>query len=362
MVIPVHERARGAHHQPDKHDVVSTLAGRSVLVTGGAGLIGSRVAARLRAAGAHVVILDRLDAYEPGTLKLLGVDPADPMLVTGDLNDRRLLRTLVSESDAVVHAAAYADVAACTRNPDIAFESNIRGTQVLLEEVVRSPVTRLLFASSASVYGDQGPQEDTGRQFSESQPLAPLSLYGNSKAWAEAQIRLMLPDKGIEYTILRYFSVYGDPQVPKKNSHSWVVAWFAMHAAVGHCLQLNNDGRQVRDFIHVDEVADATVLALHRPQAANETVNVGTGVSTSIRTVAELVRKHVADVALAAAPRPEGDPLGGCADVRHMTRVLDWRPSIGLEEGIRRYIAWLARTPSAVPAWLSASAKLTGVG
>nr|WP_051096117.1 NAD-dependent epimerase/dehydratase family protein [Streptomyces sulphureus] len=341
---------------------VHALAGRSVLVTGGGGLIGSRITARLRTAGARAVVLDRLDAYEPGTLPLLGVDPAEPDLVAGDITDRALVRTLLAESDAVVHAAAYADVAACTRNPGVAFESNVRGTQVLLEEVVRSPVRRLVFASSASVYGDRPQRDGAERRFTESQPLAPLSVYGNSKAWAESQIRLMLADKGVEHTILRYFSVYGDPQVPKKDSHSWVVAWFAMHAAVGHELQLHNGGRQVRDFVHVDDVADATVRALCRPEAADETLNIGTGVTTSIRTVAELVREYVADVTLAVAPRPEGDPLGAGADARHMARVLGWRPAIGLEEGIRRYVEWLARTPSAVPAWLSGSTSLTGVG
>ncbi|MGY3681978.1 hypothetical protein ACVWXU_005601 [Streptomyces sp. TE33382] len=152
-------------------------------------------------------------------------------VVFGDVREAATVRWLVQQADYVIHAAAYADVAACTREPEIAFAANLHGTQTVLQETLRSPVKRLVFVSSASVYGNgrgEGVQE-----FTESQPLVPISVYANTKLWGEHQARLMLGGSEREFAVLRYFSVFGDPQVPKPGSHSWMVPWLSMSAQIG---------------------------------------------------------------------------------------------------------------------------------
>ncbi|GGU57545.1 NDP-sugar dehydratase or epimerase [Streptomyces albospinus] len=327
-----------------------------VVVTGGAGLVGSRLVALLRRADAEVTVLDRLDAYpESAHTSLFGVDDLGVKLVVGDVCDREAVRTVLADADYVVHAAAYADVAACTRRPDIAFRANVQGTQVVLEEAAASVVRRLVLVSSAAVYGDGDPSVQGPQVFREDQRLLPVSVYANSKLWAEHQTRLLLggPDTP-EYAVLRYFSVYGDPQIPKPGSHSWMVAWLSMQARLGRPMRLNGGGVQVRDLVHVEDVAAATALALIEERMAGETVNVGTGVPTSVREVGELIAPHFPESRFVTTPMPEGDPLGGCAATEHSRELLRWQPRIDVRAGVERYVRWLSATPHAVPGWLAA--------
>ncbi|MFB0617199.1 NAD-dependent epimerase/dehydratase family protein [Streptomyces sp. AGS-58] len=362
------------------HDTqLKDLAGRTVLVTGGAGLIGSRITSYLREVGARPLALCTLDAYPRNTYRdLFGVDPSDPDVIVGDVQNPAAVKRAVAEADYVIHAAALADVAACTRRPMAAIHNNVTGTQVVLDAVAACErIRRVVFVSSASVYGNGNPDDWArpcdeyrsmralleaiyGRvpaQFHEHAPLRPMSVYANSKAWGETQAALTLGAVGTSYTIVRYFSVYGEPQVVKQNSHSWVVAWFATRAALGLPLHLNGGGHQVRDLVHVDDIAAATVRALLAPRAHNETINIGTGTPTSIRKVAELVAARYPGSQLVETPMPPGDPLGGYAATHRMESVLGWRPTITVEQGVARYVAWLNRTPAAIPGWLRSESE-----
>ncbi|MBB5122863.1 NAD-dependent epimerase/dehydratase family protein [Streptomyces eurocidicus] len=358
---------------------LTELAGRTVLVTGGAGLIGSRITAHLRRLGARSVVLCSLDAYPRHVYtRLFGIDPADPDVLIGDVQDQALVNRALDGCDYVVHAAALADVAACTRRPLDAIGTNITGTRIVLDAVARSEgIRRLCFVSSASVYGNGNPADFAGPRdehrsmrrlltavygrtapcFLEGAPLRPMSAYAATKAWGETQTALTLGAVGTSYTVLRYFSVYGEPQAVKENSHSWVVSWFAARAALGLPLHLNGGGHQIRDFVHVDDIAEATVRALVTPRAHNETLNIGTGVPTSIRTVADLVARRHPGARFLESPMPLGDPLGGYASTRRMETVLGWRPAVTIADGIARYTAWLERTPEAIPVWLRAETK-----
>lgn len=360
------------------HDTqLTALAGKTVLVTGGCGLIGSRITAYLHRIGSRPVSLCTMDAYPRRVYRdLFGVDINEQNIVVGNVQDPTVVNRLVAECDYVIHAAALADVAACTRRPMAAVDTNVTGTQVLLNAVSaqNGHVRRFCFISSASVYGNGNPEDWTppsaehrsmGKlleavygqvlrvpRFSEDMALRPVPVYGNTKAWGETQTALALGAAGIPYTVVRYFSVYGEPQVIKQASHSWVVAWFAARAALGLPLRLNGGGQQIRDLVHVDDIAMATIRALVAPQAENTTLNVGTGAPTSIRAVAELIARHYPAAQLIDAPMPPGDPLGGCADTHRMESVLRWRPTITLEDGVARYTAWLKNNPEAVPVWL----------
>ncbi|WUI79179.1 NAD-dependent epimerase/dehydratase family protein [Streptomyces sp. NBC_00400] len=332
------------------------LRGARVVVTGGAGLVGSRLVGLLRRADAEVTVLDRLDAYpEAAHTALFGVEDLGVKLVVGDICDRAAVRGVLSGADYVVHAAAYADVAACTRRPDIAFRANVQGTQVVLEETAASGVRRLVLVSSAAVYGNGDPSICGPQEFREDQRLLPVSVYANSKLWAEHQTRLLLegPDTP-EYAVLRYFSVYGDPQIPKPGSHSWMVAWLSMQARLGRPMRLNGGGVQVRDLVHVEDVAAATALALVEQHMAGATVNVGTGVPTSVREVGELIARQFSRARFITTPMPEGDPLGGYAATGLSRELLGWKPQIDVRTGVERYVRWLSATPHAVPGWLTA--------
>ncbi|MFJ2806519.1 NAD-dependent epimerase/dehydratase family protein [Kitasatospora sp. NPDC087271] len=328
------------------------LAGKTVLVTGAGGLIGSRITTQLRQLGARAISVCKLDAYPPEVYReRFGIDTFNPDFIVGDIAEPGLMNRVIAECDYVIHAAALADVAACTRLPLDAIDSNIIGTQHVLDAVASSPrVQRMVFVSSASVYGNGSPQ------FVEDAAVAPVSVYGNSKVWGEYQTAAMLGEADRSYAIVPYFSVYGEPQVVKENSHSWVVAWFAMRATLGLPLQLNGGGRQVRDLVHVDDIATGTLHALTSPRAHNETVNIGTGTGTSIRQVAELVRAHYLDAQLVETPMPLGDPEGGYASVERMEELLGWRPTTSIEEGVARYVAWLRANPSAIPEWMRRAA------
>ncbi|MFI6986645.1 NAD-dependent epimerase/dehydratase family protein [Embleya sp. NPDC050154] len=327
------------------------LEGSRVLVTGGGGLVGSRIVALLARVGAAAIVLDRFDAYPHPVRGLFDVDTYAAKVVCGDVRDAVTVRALVARADFVIHAAAYTDVAACTRRPDLAFAANLHGTQTVLQEVVASPVRRLVFVSSASVYGNG--TGNGARRFTESRPPTPVSVYANTKLWGEHQVRLMIGGSSArEYSVLRYFSVYGEPQIPKPGSHSWMVPWLAMSAQLGLPMLLNGGGHQVRDMVHVDDIARATVLTLVADKAAAQTINIGSGRATSVRDIAELIARHYPDAVLRDAPRPDGDPLGGYADTRRSEELLGWAPTITLEQDIDRYVSWLKNNPHVVPDWI----------
>ncbi|WP_405533355.1 NAD-dependent epimerase/dehydratase family protein [Streptomyces avidinii] len=254
----------------------------------------------------------------------------------------------------VTSSSAVADVAACTRNPMAAIETNVTGTQVLLDAVRRcnARVRRFVFVSSAAVYGNGDPGRHDVQRWNEDLPLAPLSVYANTKAWGEAQTALVLGQANVSHTSVRYFSVYGEPQTVKEGSHSWVVAWMAMRAKLGLPLHLNGGGRQVRDFVHVEDIAAATIGAMLARGADRQTLNIGTGQATSIADVAHLIRNHYPDAEFQDRPLPAGDPLGGTACTARMTAALDWEPRITVTEGVARYVAWLDNTPAALPDFL----------
>ncbi len=272
-----------------------------------------------------------------------------------------------------MRATALADVAASTRLPQDAIDHNVSGTQTVLSAAAASRrLKRLVFVSSASVYGNGNPDDWAGPEdehrsvrellgsvygaipprFGEERQLRPLSVYANTKAFGEAQTDLVLRPAGISCSVVRYFSVYGQPQVIKPGSHSWVVAWFAARAAAGLPLHLNVGGHQVRDFVHVDDIAEGTLRALTRPPADRKTVNIGTGRPTTIRTVADLVSGHFPGTRVVETPMPPSDPLGGCAGTALMQQLLGWQLAITIEDGIAQYVRWLKSTPAALPGWL----------
>lgn len=328
---------------------------RSVLITGGAGLIGSAVAKKLVQKGAKVKVLDNFSAYPFDQWKRFGLDTLSNVdKIDGDIRDKKTVERACKGLDFVFHEAAYADVAATIENPDKDFRSNVEGTFNLLEAIRKNDdIERFVFASSAAVYGERNAEDGEVPTFKENMEPDPISTYGNSKLWGERECLLYHDLYGIPSTSLRYFSVYGVPQVPKKGSHSWVVAIFAMRILKEKPLKVFGDGTQVRDFTHIDDIAEATILAAEENSTIGEFFNVGTGKPTSINQLARLML-DVSDsnVSIEHEEKPEGDPMGGYADTTKMEKLIDWRPVVNLKEGIERYWSWIKTNRDYVLDWI----------
>lgn len=320
-----------------------------VLVTGGCGHIGSFVVRKLLERGvAGVRILDNLSAYPFNQLEVYCKDLLADERVEfrrGDVADFETVKKAISDIDVVFHLAAYADVAATIYNPDEDFRTNVVGTYNVLKASREAGVKRYVFASSASIYGNQPPPSpNEPPTFREDMKPNPLSTYANSKLWGENQAILFYRLYGLPTVFLRYFSVYGPLQIPKPRSHSWVVAIFLMRAISGKPLLVFGGG-QVRDFIHVEDVAEATVRAAERSGVEGEAINVGTGRPTRIDDLAVMVKNLVKeelgiDVEVKYSPRPKGDPLGGYADTAKMKRLLELEPR-PFEQGLRETFKWI---------------------
>ena len=328
-----------------------------VLVTGGCGHIGSFVVRKLLQRNvACVKIVDNLSAYPFNQLNCFCKDflwDERVELIKGDICDREVARKAINDVDIVFHLAAYADVAATIYNPDEDFRTNVVGTYNVLEGSLEAGVKRYIFASSAAVHGNQEPQSPLAPQkFSEDMKPNPLSTYANSKLWGEIQAKLFHNLYGLNTVSLRYFSVYGPLQIPKPRSHSWVIAIFLMRAVNGKPLIIFGGG-QIRDFIHVEDVAEATIRAAEKDGIGGEVINIGTGRPTRIDDLAKIIREMVKerlsiDVEVKYGPRPRGDPLGGYADTSKMIRLLELQPRT-LDEGLRQTLEWVINNRSIVP-------------
>ncbi len=304
-----------------------------VLVTGGAGFIGSHVVDALRQAGHEPVIFDVRPSpwHGPETETILG-----------DVADLDALVGARGGCDAVAHLAAAADVDGVARDPLGAEQLNTGGTAKLLEAARRAGVGRVLYASTIWVYSDVAAEwvdEDTPLQ-------PPAHLYTATKLAGELYCRSYAELYGVDCTVLRFGIPYGPRARPAA-----VVPAMVGRALKGEPLIVAGDGAQTRRFVYVEDLADGVVRSL-APGAANRVYNLVGDADISIRQVADTVRAAVGDVEIVHAPGRPGDLGSVHVDGSRAARELGWRPTTGFEAGVRRYVASLAapRAPVAVPA------------
>lgn len=334
---------------------------KAVLVTGGCGHIGSAVVKGLIARDAEkIIILDNFSAYKFNQLKVFCRDFIDNprvMIVKGDIVNSKLLKKILQDVDIVFHLAAYADVAATIYNPDEDFRSNIIGTYNILKLSLDLNIEKVVFASSAAVYGNKPWNGNNPPVFKEDLCPSPISTYANSKLWGETQARLFYQLYGLKTVSLRYFSVYGPFQIPKPKSHSWVIAIFLMKAIRGKPLTVF-DGNQVRDFTYVDDIAEATIRAAELYGIEGEAINVGTGKPTRIIDLAYMIKNIVENslkknVKIEVIPnRPKGDPSGGYADTSKLVKLLGFKPRVDLQTGLQRTLSWYLANKDSIPSWI----------
>lgn len=297
-----------------------------VLVTGGAGFIGSHVVDALIEAGHRVAIVDNL--WKRGGGRMENVHPEAEFYVV-DVRDDKLGEVFeVERPEAVCHLAAQHSVPISTELPAYDAQVNLLGLINLLEGCVRFGTRKVVFSSSAATYGTTAQLP-----IDEETPQRPESPYGISKMGSEHYLRCWQESHGLAYTALRYGNVYGPRQDP--SGEAGVIAIFCDKVARGEAVRIDWDGEQSRDYVYVGDVARANLLALERGDG--EAYCIGTGKGTSVnrlyRTLTAITGNKVEVV---HAPKRPGDLRASVLDPSKAARELGWRAEVGLEEGLRR--------------------------
>ena len=314
-----------------------------ILVTGGAGFIGSHLVDALVANRHTVSVVDDLSSGRPENL------PANVKLHTVDVRDRTKVTGVFDEvrPEAVFHEAAQLSVSRSVREPAFDADVNLLGLLNILENCVRVGTRKVVFASSGGVlYGDVFEPAD------ETAPCDPVSPYGISKWASEQYLRFFTREHGLATVALRYSNVYG----PRQNPHgeAGVVAIFAQKMLRGEPVVINGDGRYIRDYVYATDVARANVLALEcDPPEGFMAFNVGTGLGTDVNQLEDRMRALCKAVGRGGArpadvpapkhgPHRAGDLRSNLISHRKASEVLNWRPAVTLDEGLRRTIEWFA--------------------
>ncbi len=298
------------------------IANKNVLITGGAGFIGSHLAERLSTQNRVTI----MDDFSTGTRSNLEELPADEV-IHGSVTDREAVTDAVERADIVAHLAAMMGVRRTLERPLEVLEVNIDGTRRVLEAAAEADIERVLVASTSEVYGD-GPDPP----YAEDDETAPKTNYAVAKVADERFTQAFEETYGLEYTIVRYFNVYGPRQ--DSSSYGYVVPIFVKQALEGKPLIVHGDGSQTRDFTYIDDAIDCTVNALS-PAGRNQVFNVGGGSELTIQELAEAVVTELGGrIEHIDHPRPY-TVQRRCADVTKARGRLGYDPEYNIEDGIR---------------------------
>jgi UDP-glucose 4-epimerase len=305
---------------------------RHLLVTGGAGFIGSHLARRCLALGYDVTVIDNLATGKRGNV------PPGAAFIEGDISDGEVLSRIPPRRiDAVLHLAAQSSGEVSDEHPDLDLRVNTLGTLLLLTFCKKRGIPRFLYASSMAVYGDP-----PCNPVSEEEPCRPLSCYGISKRASELYIGHFARE-GLATTCFRMFSVYG-PGQDLGNLKQGMVSIFLAYLLEGKPVHVKGSGDRFRDFIYIDDVVEAWVRALDSPATFGKVYNLATGEKTLVR---DLVRAEILALGLDPGRYPvnyggstPADQFGLYADISKLRRDLGWKPVITLSAGIGRKVAW----------------------
>ncbi len=319
------------------HDEARAWPGRRVLVTGADGFLGSHLTERLLERGATVAVLVRPSSVVSGAdghaLRNLGpVCTALDRIIAADVASPDAVERMVDwQPECLLHLAADAYVDRSFEHPGEVLRSNVDGTLRVLEAARRCPgLERVVITSSSEIYGDaQTPAID------EQHPLAPTSPYAASKVAADRLAYAYRRTYGLPVAIIRPFNTFG-PRHPYD-----VIPKFIELARRGQPLVVHGDGQQSRDFCYVDDMVRAFVTMAEHPAAIGRTVNFGTGVATSIRTLAErIVALSGSSSSIEHGPVRTAEVSRLCCDYGLARRLFGWQPQVDLDEGLTRHIAW----------------------
>ncbi|ENN96339.1 NAD-dependent epimerase/dehydratase [Methanocaldococcus villosus KIN24-T80] len=293
-----------------------------ILITGGAGFIGSHVVDLFVNNGYDVIILDNL---KTGNLNNVN---EKAKFIKGDIRDKINLRDI----EVVIHQAAQINVRYSVEDPKYDADVNILGTINLLEAIRKYEIEKIIYASSGgAVYG-----EPKYLPVDENHPISPISPYGLSKYVGEEYIKLYNRLYGIEFVILRYGNVYGERQDPK--GEAGVISIFIDKMLRGERPVIFGNGKQTRDFVYVKDVAKANLLAM---KWKNEIVNIGSGKETSVNELYKIISEELKFKEKPIYDKPrEGEVYRIYLNI-DKAKSLGWEPETGLKEGIRKVINWM---------------------
>lgn len=308
-----------------------------VLVTGGAGFIGSNVAAELLARGHEVTVLDDLSTGRAAHLDGLRV-----RFLRGDIRDAAAVDAAMRGQEGVCHLAASVGNRRSIEDPHFDASVNVLGTIRVLEAMRRAGVGSIVYSSSAGIFGE--PQREP---VDEAHPCEPLSPYGATKWCGEKLCLSYMHLHGLRAVCLRYFNVFGEKQ--RFDAYGNVIPIFAERALAGGPLTIYGDGRQTRDFVHVGDVARANAAALETASARGP-VNVGSGHRTAIADLAAMVRERAGrPLDIVHAPERPGDVRHCTADIRRLVSMLGVTPSTDLPARLGQYLEWFRAAAGPVP-------------
>lgn len=298
----------------------------NILVTGGAGFIGSHLVRHLLAKGEQVTALDNLSTGLAENL------PPEAKLVEMDILDEDLPKVVAAGAfDAIVHLAAQTMVDTSIKNPLLDTRENLLGTVHVLEAARAANVKRVIFASTAAVYGDVKEDDLPVR---EAQPTLPLSFYGLSKLSVEKYLEMYEKLYGMEYVVLRFANVYGERQ--GDGGEGGVISIFAKAVAEGRDITIYGDGEQTRDFVYAGDIAEGILAAL-RTEEVNAAYNLSTQTETSLRELVSLLAEiRGREIVPKYGAEREGDIYKSMLSNSRARRGLDWQPATTLAEGLRR--------------------------
>jgi UDP-glucose 4-epimerase len=297
-----------------------------VAITGGAGFIGSNLALFLKRLGYEVTCIDNLSRSLEYNVRRLSLENI-PIHVS-DVRDFEKLVGLIRGCDIVVHTAALIDVEESLKDPISYFENNAVGTAVVSKACVSANVERLVYISSAAVYGE--PQKVPVEEI---HPRNPMSPYGLSKLFGENIVELYSKVYRLKYVNLRLFNVFGPGQ--GSGGYAGVIAYFVYNVNWGQKPTVYGDGLQTRDFIHVNDVCHAIECSF-KTEYVNETYNIGSGSETKIVDLAKKIM-YLANVEgePSFAPQRAGDVRFSCADISKAKKLLGFYPKISLDDGLK---------------------------
>lgn len=299
-----------------------------ILVTGGAGFIASHVVDKYVAAGHDVVVVDNLSSGKQEQVN------QKAKFIEADITDKDRIQAIIREEKPEVlnlHAA-HIQVGNSVKDPQFDADNNIMATLHIMEAAKDLPVKKVIFASTGgAMYGNKP------TPFSEEMKEEPLSPYGVSKRSAELYLNYYHEQYGIPYTVLRYSNVYG----PRQNPHgeSGVIAIFSEMIAAGRKPMINGDGTHTRDYVYIDDVAQANLLALETEYVG--AINIGTTTEISTNDVfRKVVSVFGASVEEVHGPERPGEQVTSSLSYKKAQEVLGWEPTVDFDEGVRRVVEW----------------------
>ena len=317
---------------------------RPVLVTGGAGFVGSHLVERLLRDGAVVRVLDNFSTGIRANLSFAPGETARLEIIEGDIRELAVVERAMRDVRLVFHQAAMRSVPRSVKDPLGANDNNVTGMLHVLQSAQTVGVRRVVYASSSSVYGDR---PDLPKR--EDQPPAPVSPYAVSKVAGEHYATVWTRLYGVETVGLRYFNVFGPRQDPA-SEYAAVIPRFILWALAGEPLEVHGDGTQSRDFTYIGNVVEANVLAARAPDVGGEVFNVGCGRQVSLLDIIArlesilgrpLARRHT-------LPRA-GDVPHTLADVAKSKRLLGYSPLVDFDEGFRRTVEYFTTIFAGAP-------------